>query len=85
VEGGALRPFCVAEDPADVPDDEVDMTELRPSLSVFVTLFCLWCVERVGVNFFGGLFMISQVGATTSRAEFESCHSFPLYQLFQFC
>lgn len=48
----------MAEEPADVPDEDVDITDARPSLSSFCLL-----VPRTGVNFLGVLMFESR--ATT--------------------
>jgi hypothetical protein len=42
-----------AEDPAEVPEDALEPTELRPSLSLILFFDCLLFPARAGVNFLG--------------------------------
>lgn len=62
LDGANAEPLLNADEPADVPDEDVDMAEERPSVS----LVALSLVPRVGVNFLGAL-----MSRSTSRYRSE--------------
>jgi hypothetical protein len=65
-DGANPEPLLNADEPADVPDEDVDMTEERPSVSLVAVSF----VPRVGVNFLGALMSLRSFGVVVEdRSE----------------